>query len=1190
MRNGFTSVALIISLILIFILPSQGASDMGSFQEGQAVHGFKAMNLYENSAGSIMGTRFISEKYGFIIDLMQIESVPQAFYWIKTVPTSSKGEPHACEHLLLGKGNRGRYVATLEDMSLGNSTAYTSQLRTCYHFNTTSGMETFYEIFEAKLDAFLHPDFADEEIRREVCHIGVTENPETHALEIEEKGTVYTEMVSAYEKPWYYSYNAMNTMVYGSDHPLTLSSGGNPDVMRDMVPADMWKFHKECYHLANMGCIVAIPDGVEVEDFLGRLEAMLNRLEAEPDHSDNTGIGAYVLPEPRNAEPGSMKLVTYPSNNAEDPAYMMFAWPAELKMTHRDQFVLGLFLDAFASGQTSNLYKLFIDSETKKTDLGGQNVYGGADDDCDVSIYFGLNGVDRKHAHEAMLDSVRALIVGELARVHDFADGSEELAEFNKRIANRLAEQRKYYDDYLNSPPMFGFRRGSAGGWLSLLEDVEKEPGFRKSLIMKERLAYADSLLALKENVWRNRIDSWRLLTVPAYAIASSPDPDMLTKAAAAKERRLAGYIAGFEQSFGVDDEQAAIAHYKETFDAKTAELEALAGDDKMPGFTDNPPMTLDDQLKYEVTTLPGNIPYVVSTFDNVTSSTFGLCFKLDVIPESLLVYVPFLSDVLESLGVVKDGETVSYDEMTERQRREILSLSAGLDWSLNSGRTELTLTGRGSNLAELKNAIGWMDAAMYSPLLTVDNLSRIRDVVDQSLMSYRNRMKRSEEAWVDNPPAGYRGQRNPLMMTASCFLTQMHHVQRLKWLLADAGDDAAQKEIFTFVDQLVQATRGLDRDATTALLVELESFDSEAANADQPLVAAMRGFSELSQDNAREIVSELKATMVDIPDATLAADLAYLADEIKRDLVVKPETTLAQLKNTLDLLLHVDNARAVMVSNEGDRLATAGLIEALVGKLDAVNPSVRQTYAEKDYILDRLRQREPEAKNPVYVGLVYEGTRNGVLVFTAKKAESYDTTTGAVLDYLAGNLYGGGGPHGLFMKTWAAGLAYSNGYSASASSGIVRYYAERCPDIAETMGFVVGQLEQATDDPTLTDYAVAQTFGYSRAPSRYESRGISMARDLADGLTPEHVSRFRQKALELRNRPGLYEELKSRMPQAYGPVLIGYGQPLAESRDGSFFIIGPETQFETLENYIAREETPQKVHRLYPRDWWLAL
>ncbi|MBM3319019.1 MAG: hypothetical protein FJY75_14325, partial [Candidatus Eisenbacteria bacterium] len=194
---------------------SAPAGDLESLRPGDTLRDFRLLYLYEGPTGRADGARFACARHGFLVDMLRIQSVPQAFIWIKTVPDSDRGEPHACEHLLLGKGRRGRYAAALEDMALANSSAFTSQLRTCYHFNTIAGIETFYEICEAKLRALLHPDFSDEEIRREVCHLGVTADPLTGRLSLEEKGTVYTEMVSSFEKPWYHVFDPLEKLVYG---------------------------------------------------------------------------------------------------------------------------------------------------------------------------------------------------------------------------------------------------------------------------------------------------------------------------------------------------------------------------------------------------------------------------------------------------------------------------------------------------------------------------------------------------------------------------------------------------------------------------------------------------------------------------------------------------------------------------------------------------------------------------------------------------------------------------------------------------------------------------------------------------------------------------------------------------------------------------------------------------------------
>ena len=193
------------------------------------------------------------------------------------------GEPHTQEHLLLGKGNVGRTHSGLESMSLAGSSAFTMQWRTVYHLHTAAGPEVFYKLFESQMDALLHPDYTDEEIRREVSHWGVNENPADKKLRLEEKGTVYQEMASSYERPVSRLFRAENQMVYGADHPLALSAGGWPAAIREMKPEHIKKFHADNYRLGNMGMVASFPKEMPLGSVLARLDAIFNRLEPKQE-------------------------------------------------------------------------------------------------------------------------------------------------------------------------------------------------------------------------------------------------------------------------------------------------------------------------------------------------------------------------------------------------------------------------------------------------------------------------------------------------------------------------------------------------------------------------------------------------------------------------------------------------------------------------------------------------------------------------------------------------------------------------------------------------------------------------------------------------------------------------------------------------------------------------------------------
>jgi hypothetical protein len=236
-----------------------------------------------------------------------------------------------------------------------------------------------------------------------------------------------------------------------------------------------------------------------------------------------------------------------------------------------------------------------------------------------------------------------------------------------------------------------------------------------------------------------------------------------------------------------------------------------------------------------------------------------------------------------------------------------------------------------------------------------------------------------------------------------------------------------------------------------------------------------------------------------------------------------------------------------------------------------------------------RLRARAPAAGAPVFVGLVNPNTQGGVFLHSAPLATFADTDRESLLRFLAARLYGGGGAHSMFMKTWGAGLAYSNGLRGSPETGRLVYYAERVPELPQTLRFVIDELRAAEPDPALVEYAVAQAFTGLRSAQTYETRGEAMAADLADGLTPDRVRTFRQATLALRGEPGLVDEVFGRMEDVYGRVLPGYG-PASATVDGAvYLVIGPESQLRLWEEYLRAVEGEGAVlHRLYPRDFWI--
>jgi Zn-dependent M16 (insulinase) family peptidase len=1168
---------------VIALAASAGQADQAfeALEADQAIADFRVENVYENAAGTAMGGRFRHAPSGFVLDMLRIQSVPQAFIWVNSPPPSDQGEPHTCEHLLLGKGTKGRYVASLEGMSLGKSSAFTMQLQTCYHFHTPAGTDVFLDLLEAKLDAMLHPTFSDEEIRREVCNIGYTIDPVDSTLRLEEKGTVYNEMVSSYERPWSNLGLELGRMMYGENHPLSNESGGLPAAIRTMTPDDLRRFHGATHHLSNMGMIVSIPNDITLTDCLGEISAILARVEPDAQPDEDPATLEERLPPARPETPGTTRQVSFPHQNEEEPGLLVFGWGPVLEMDNNEEYILDLFIENLAGGSTSNLYRKFIDSQTRDINVGANSVFGWSSSDPGHPIYIGLNNVRRDATEAGMIDSIRALILAEIKRIAAFADGSDALSRFNERARGLIIERRRDLQEFLNSPPGFGFR-GSGAQWFFHLKHLQKTTGFRKRLTLDSELAFAENLLESGHNFWSDYISAWGLLERTPYAVASRPDPERIERTEAARKERIDAFLAHLQREYGVATKDEAKQRYREEYDAKTAVIDTEAASIPMPQFVEGTPQTLDDQLQFTEEKLPGGGPIVTSTFENMTSATAGLAFGMDVVPPDLLLYISALPTLMTEVGVIRDGQAIPYDEMKDAVRREILELRTYYSTNYRTERIELTVRAAGSDEAEIVAAADWMEAVLYHPDWRPENLPRIRDAVDLQLKSLRNTMRGSEESWVDDPANAYWRQTNPLLLAGDCFLTRTHALHRLRWRLKQTPSAEDEREFAAYLEQLAGVANGSDRDALGDLISGLLNGDAMDVPIRTPndLPAGARAL-------AKDALADLKQSLADIPDATLTSDWRYLCQQMVADLRFAPETALNDLQQLMSLIRRADNVRSFTIANSANEAVLRPRIKALVGRLGQ-EPSIAQAYSRRPRIVARLQERTPDLDRPVFVGLINENTRSGVHINSATSASYVDTDREKLLDFLSARLYGGWGAHSMYMKTWAAGLAYSNGLRHNESTGRMIYYAERCPDLAQTMQFVVNELKNAPYDTSLAQYAIAQAYVGYRGGEGYEQRGEAMAADLVDGVTPEKVTRFFDGVLSLRDSRDLYGEIHGRMPYTYGKILPGYGQSGAEVSDAIYFVIGPESQFQSYEQYLRSVEGDVTLHRLYPRDFWL--
>ena len=1143
--------------------------DLDKLRAGDEAHGFRVSTVYVDGADRPRGARFMHRATGFTLDLLRIESVPQAFTWVNTFATSDQGEPHTQEHLLLLRGVRGRTLQTRMGMSLAVSSAFTQTWRTSYFFHTTAGVDTFFDIFAEQQRAMLHPDYSDAEIRLEVRNFGVTRGRDG-MLRLEEKGTVYNEMVSSMANAGWKAWRAASHAVYGEKHPLGYNQGGEPAGIRTMTPRDIRDFHRASHHLANMGTIAAFPRSVALDGVLARFDRMLSR--DAPQGAPRRADSLASLPPPKGDPEGAIRIYEYPHANDQQPSPLSIVWPATRDLDADELLLAELFFANLAGDATTNLYRIFIDSRTRRLDIGARSVSASVQQWGGNPIQVSFTDVLPARMGDEGVRAIRQAVMDEIGRVAGFADGSAELKEFNDRIASRVVARERAIAKFVGTPPRFGFRSGGSD-WMDHLLVLEKAQGTRKSLALKPQFEHVRGLLATNANFWRDRLARWKVTGVTPYVAGARPSPALIASEAAERDERLKTETERIKSRYGLEDTQEALRRHAADSDAEFAKIEAATRVPPTP-FVGAPPLTLDDQMRFEHVKLANGVPLVAARFDDMTGAHAGIALRLDGVPREELRYVSLLPALLTTVGVIEAGRPVAYETMRERLRREVLTFEAAFSTNPRTGRVELVVRGAGIGEAESRRALEWMALALHAPDWRPENLPRIRDVVDQALSALRNTTQRPEERWVNDPPTAYRMQRHGAHLAADSFLTRGHNALRLRWLLKDppAGDAEA---VGALLARVAEGARGLPRAELKALLTPAKA-------------PGMDSLTSAQQALAGEALRDLDLTLAEIPDESLAADFAYLVGALRSDLLTPPAQALAGLDSLRKRLLVAGGARMFLASPAKLRTALEPAIADFAARL--ANSPFERAWPGTEAIVDaRLRLRDPKAA-PVHLGLYAPNKQGGVIVTSVPSAHFSDHgDKEKQLDYLASRLHSGYGSHGVFSKTVGAGLAYSNGLRGSVSSGRLGYYAERTPELPQTVRFVVDILKTARVDAALGDYVLAQAFGESRAADTYEARAEGIAADLADGQPPEQVRRFRQSLLELRKDPRLAEKLFERKDRVYARQIPGYDGKPAKAGEGVFFVIGPERQLEAWERYLkATEGEATRLHRLYGRDFWM--
>src|SRR5258708_593139 len=549
--------------------------------------------------------------------------------------------------------------------------------------------------------------------------------------------------------------------------------------------------------------------------------------------------------------------------------------------------------------------------------------------------------------------------------------------------------------------------------------------------------------------------------------------------------------------------------------------------------------MVPDEDIRYKQFQIEGT-PVIASIFNRPPTMDIGLSFDLNKIPSKYYKYLPLSRECLSSLGLNKGGQIVSYAELTNRIQRDLYEFSTGYETNPVSQRADFTIRASASTTAEFRGALDLIRDTMKFNYLEPANASRLRDILARRISSDESDARQDVSAI--SAANALVNQKDRLYFSLHSRFTTAHWDERLQWLLHEPLSTDA-------IDEMGGFAKGV--------------FSTAACASRQDLAQKLQGLTP--QGAERELLDYWKRNLGSFPEAELCEGLQQMVREVQEDLRTGPENTIRDLKELQRTIL---NRRALHLDLTVSQQALGEIQQDLTSFLRSIPPLPVQAESEpKVFVspvsvsLQRRYHVSPEQR-PLYLGFQNPNLAGATVAFYSHFPGYTQLDRKTLMGVVASSLFAGGGPHGFFNKTWAAGLAYNNSIASSPAGKMIWYYANKSPDIPSLIKLVnsIASGTQDLKDPSLVDYAMSQTFSFPRSIFNPSTRRKTMAHDLRDGNEPEKVRRFSEALVKLRQEPHLFQGLKDAALTSICGVLVkndcGKEQKAGQSL---FFFLGPE-------------------------------
>ena len=347
----------------------------------------------------------------------------------------------------------------------------------------------------------------------------------------------------------------------------------------------------------------AFPKSAPLDDVLARFDRML--MKDAPKGGPRPADSLDKLPPPAGDPEGAIRIYEYPHRNDQQPSPMALAWPANRKLDAAEQLLAELFFDNFAGDATTNLYKPSDrQPQTRKLDIGARSVGSsvGATGAATRSRSFSTDVrpaamTDERPARDPQRDGrgdrARRRLRRRLARAQGVQRADRQPrrraraagAEVPRHAARLRRAQRRLG---LDGPAAAAreARPATASRWCS-------SPSSRASA----------SCSPPTRNFWRERLAEWKITGVAPYVVGARPSPALIAREQAEREPRLAEETERLKRALRLDRHAGGARALRRRADAELAAIEK-ATRCRRRRFVKSPPMTLDDDLRFETARL----------------------------------------------------------------------------------------------------------------------------------------------------------------------------------------------------------------------------------------------------------------------------------------------------------------------------------------------------------------------------------------------------------------------------------------------------------------------------------------------------------------------------------------------------------------------------------------------------------